>query len=138
VSAPYIQTVDGPVAPDELGFTLTHEHVFFEMWADDGQGFVGQLRDEDVLAAELARFREAGAQWLALLAGSQGQTGTLVVIDLVLGLPWRSLILALAATVSDEPRRVEVRGVSLVRDGARRVVREGAPVAEKTTCVTFR
>jgi predicted metal-dependent phosphotriesterase family hydrolase len=64
VTAPYVQTVDGPVAPDELGFTLTHEHVFLEMWATDGQGFVGQTRDEDVLAAELAAFRAAGGSCL--------------------------------------------------------------------------
>jgi predicted metal-dependent phosphotriesterase family hydrolase len=64
VSAPYVQTVDGPVAPDELGFTLTHEHVFLEMWATDGHGFIGQLRDEDVLAAELTAFREAGGSCL--------------------------------------------------------------------------
>lgn len=64
MSAPYVQTVDGPVVPDELGFTLTHEHVFLEMWANDGQGFVGQLRDEDVLEAELAAFRAAGGSCL--------------------------------------------------------------------------
>jgi phosphotriesterase-related protein len=64
VGGPYIQTVDGPVAPEALGFTLTHEHVFLEMWATDGQGFVGQLRDEDVLSAELAAFREAGGSCL--------------------------------------------------------------------------
>lgn len=60
MSAPYIQTVDGPLAPDELGVTLTHEHVFLEMWASDGHGFIGQLRDEEVLGAELRRFRDAG------------------------------------------------------------------------------
>ena len=64
MSTPYVQTVDGPVAPDELGFTLTHEHVFLEMWANDGQGFVGQLRDEDELEAELAAFRAAGGSCL--------------------------------------------------------------------------
>lgn len=64
MTAPYVQTVDGPVDPDELGFTLTHEHVFLEMWATDGHGFVGQLRDEDVLAAELAAFRAAGGSCL--------------------------------------------------------------------------
>ncbi len=64
MTAPYVQTVDGPVDPDELGFTLTHEHVFLEMWATDGQGFVGQLRDEDVLVAELAAFRAAGGSCL--------------------------------------------------------------------------
>jgi predicted metal-dependent phosphotriesterase family hydrolase len=64
VSAPYVQTVDGPVDPDAIGVTLTHEHVFLEMWAGDGQGFVGQLRDEDVLAAELTAFRDAGGSCL--------------------------------------------------------------------------
>lgn len=64
MSAPYVQTVDGPVAPEELGFTLPHEHVFLEMWGRDGHGFVGQLRDEDVLHAELAAFRAAGGSCL--------------------------------------------------------------------------
>jgi predicted metal-dependent phosphotriesterase family hydrolase len=57
---PFVQTVAGPVAPESLGFTLTHEHVFLSMWADDGHGFIAQLNDEDVLAAELTAFREAG------------------------------------------------------------------------------
>jgi phosphotriesterase-related protein len=60
VSAPYIQTVDGPVEPESIGMTLTHEHVFLELWADDGQGFIGQTRDEELLAAELDAFRAAG------------------------------------------------------------------------------
>jgi phosphotriesterase-related protein len=60
VNAPYVQTVDGPVDPDSLGVTLTHEHVFLEMWSRDGEGYIGQLRDEDVLAAELGTFRAAG------------------------------------------------------------------------------
>jgi ABC-type dipeptide/oligopeptide/nickel transport system ATPase subunit len=59
MSQPHIQTVDGPIPPQDLGMTLTHEHVFLEMWADDGHGFIGQLRDEDVLAAELGAFRTA-------------------------------------------------------------------------------
>jgi phosphotriesterase-related protein len=44
--------------------TLTHEHVFLELWAGDGQGFIGQTRDEDVLAAELGAFRSAGGTCL--------------------------------------------------------------------------
>jgi predicted metal-dependent phosphotriesterase family hydrolase len=64
VSAPFIQTVDGSVEPDALGLTLTHEHVFLEMWADDGKGYMGQTRDEDVLAAELEAFRDAGGTCL--------------------------------------------------------------------------
>ena len=62
--APYVETVDGPVEPESIGWTLTHEHVFLEMWADDGQGFIGQTRDEDVLAAELAAFADAGGSCL--------------------------------------------------------------------------
>lgn len=61
---PYVQTVDGPVAPEEVGLTLPHEHVFLEMWATDGLGYVGQLRDEDVLGAELTAFRDAGGSCL--------------------------------------------------------------------------
>jgi len=64
VSSPYIETVDGPVAPDSIGWTLTHEHVFLEMWGDDGQGFIGQTRDEDVLASELQAFADAGGSCL--------------------------------------------------------------------------
>lgn len=60
VSAPHVQTVDGPVGPGSLGVTLAHEHVFLELWSRDGQGYIGQLRDEDVLAAELGAFRAAG------------------------------------------------------------------------------
>jgi phosphotriesterase-related protein len=60
----YIQTVDGPVDPASIGLTLTHEHVFLELWADDGQGFIGQSRDEDLLAAELGAFRDAGGTCL--------------------------------------------------------------------------
>jgi predicted metal-dependent phosphotriesterase family hydrolase len=60
VNGPYVQTVDGPVDPASLGVTLTHEHVFLEMWSRDGEGYIGQLRDEDVLAAELSAFAAAG------------------------------------------------------------------------------
>jgi predicted metal-dependent phosphotriesterase family hydrolase len=63
-SEPYIQTVAGPVDPSSIGMTLTHEHVFLEMWAADGQGYVGQSRDVDLLAAELGAFRAAGGTCL--------------------------------------------------------------------------
>lgn len=63
-TTPYVQTVTGPVDPESLGVTLTHEHVFLEMWAGDGQGFVGQLGDEEVLAAELDAFARAGGTCL--------------------------------------------------------------------------
>jgi predicted metal-dependent phosphotriesterase family hydrolase len=60
----HIQTVDGPVEPSSIGMTLTHEHVFLELWADDGQGAIAQVRDEDLLAAELGAFRGAGGTCL--------------------------------------------------------------------------
>jgi predicted metal-dependent phosphotriesterase family hydrolase len=60
----YIQTVDGPVDPASIGMTLTHEHVFLELWADNGDGFIGQTRDEDLLAQELDAFRSAGGTCL--------------------------------------------------------------------------
>jgi predicted metal-dependent phosphotriesterase family hydrolase len=62
--AGYVQTVDGQVAPDAIGFTLTHEHVFLELWANDGHGVMAQVRDEDVLAAELRAYRDAGGTCL--------------------------------------------------------------------------
>jgi predicted metal-dependent phosphotriesterase family hydrolase len=55
-----IQTVTGAVAPDAIGVTLTHEHVYLDMWSTDGVTHVGQLADDDVLAAELGAFRAAG------------------------------------------------------------------------------
>jgi predicted metal-dependent phosphotriesterase family hydrolase len=64
VSGAYIETVDGPVPPESIGWTLTHEHTFLEMWATDGHGFIGQTRDEDVLAAELQAFADAGGSCL--------------------------------------------------------------------------
>jgi predicted metal-dependent phosphotriesterase family hydrolase len=60
----YVQTVAGPVAPESLGFTLTHEHVYMQMWADDGHTFMAQLDDDEVLAAELTAFRRAGGTCL--------------------------------------------------------------------------
>jgi len=59
-----VQTVLGPVDPASLGVTLTHEHVFLTMWCCDGHGYVGQTSDEDVLAAELSAFRDAGGSCL--------------------------------------------------------------------------
>lgn len=60
----HVQTVTGPIDPASLGVTLTHEHVFLTMWCCDGHGYVGQTSDEDVLAAELSAFREAGGSCL--------------------------------------------------------------------------
>lgn len=59
-----VQTVTGPVAPEDLGFTLPHEHVHLDMWSTDGATHVGQLADEELLAAELGAFAAAGGSCL--------------------------------------------------------------------------
>jgi predicted metal-dependent phosphotriesterase family hydrolase len=57
----HVQTVLGPIEPDALGFTLPHEHTQIALWHIEGRWDYWQLtRDEPVILAELARFREAG------------------------------------------------------------------------------
>jgi phosphotriesterase-related protein len=57
----HVQTVLGPIEPDTLGFTLPHEHTQITLWHIEGRWDYWQLtRDEPVILAELARFREAG------------------------------------------------------------------------------
>jgi predicted metal-dependent phosphotriesterase family hydrolase len=57
----HVQTVLGPIDPDALGFTLPHEHTQIALWHIESRWDYWQLtRDEPVILAELARFREAG------------------------------------------------------------------------------
>lgn len=64
VAAGMVQTVTGPVAPEAIGLTLPHEHVYLDMWSTDGVTHVGQLADDDLLAAELGAFAAAGGSCL--------------------------------------------------------------------------
>jgi predicted metal-dependent phosphotriesterase family hydrolase len=59
-----IMTVTGPVAPQDVGFTLPHEHVYLDLWSTDGATHVGQLADDDLLAAELGAFVDVGGSCL--------------------------------------------------------------------------
>ncbi len=59
-----VQTVTGAVAPDAIGFTLPHEHVYLDMWSTDGATHVGQLADDDLMAHELGAFVAAGGSCL--------------------------------------------------------------------------
>ena len=62
---PHVQTVLGPIEPDALGFTLPHEHTQIALWHIEGRWDYWQLtRDEPVILAELARFRDAGGSGL--------------------------------------------------------------------------
>ena len=61
----YIQTVRGPVAPDEVGFTLPHEHTRCVLWHIPARWDYWQLTGEDeVIEPELGRFRDAGGTCL--------------------------------------------------------------------------
>ena len=49
------------IAPVELGLVLPHEHIFLRAWEIAGRyDLAGQFEDDDVLADELAAFRDAG------------------------------------------------------------------------------
>ena len=61
----HVQTVLGPIAPDDLGFTLPHEHTQIALWHIPGRWDYWQLtRDESVILEELARYRAAGGSGL--------------------------------------------------------------------------
>lgn len=54
-----IMTVCGPIAPDELGITQTHEHIWLNAYAHyKDYRFV--LEDEEMMVAELGEFRRRG------------------------------------------------------------------------------
>jgi phosphotriesterase-related protein len=93
----HVQTVLGPIDPSDLGFTLPHEHTQIALWHIEGRWDYWQLtRDEPIILAELARFREAGGGalvdltlpgvgrdplWLRALADASG-------LHLVMGCGW--------------------------------------------------
>ena len=93
----HVQTVLGPIAPDDLGFTLPHEHTQIALWHIPNRWDYWQLtRDEPVILDELARFRAAGGgalvdltlpgvgrdpAWLQRLAEASG-------LHLVMGCGW--------------------------------------------------
>ncbi len=95
--APFVQTVLGRIDPAELGFTLPHEHTQCRLWAIPQRFDYWELTaDEDLVAAELARFREAGGTalvdvtlpgigrdpaWLRTIAGRTG-------LHIVMGTGW--------------------------------------------------
>lgn len=64
--APFVKTVTGPVEPERLGLTLPHEHTACQLWLIPGRWDYWELTaDEDFVAPELERFREAGGTCLA-------------------------------------------------------------------------
>ena len=58
---PHVQTVLGPVDPDQLGFTLPHEHTQIALWHVPDRWDYWQLtRNEELILEELAAFKTAG------------------------------------------------------------------------------
>ena len=56
-----VQTVTGPLATDQLGVTLVHEHLIVDMY-EPSLNALGVLLDEHAAADELALFGEAGGR----------------------------------------------------------------------------
>ena len=93
----HVQTVLGPIAPEELGFTLPHEHTQIALWQIPSRWDYWQLtRDEPVILEALAAYRAAGGgslvdltatgvgrdpDWLAGLARASG-------LNIVMGCGW--------------------------------------------------
>lgn len=60
-----IQTVLGPIQPEELGITLMHEHTFVDAWEWGGRvDYNSIVDDEDLLVEELKYYRDAGGSGL--------------------------------------------------------------------------
>jgi phosphotriesterase-related protein len=60
-----INTVTGPISPQELGITLIHEHTFFDGWEFAGRlSYDPILEDEELLAEELGIYYAAGGRAL--------------------------------------------------------------------------
>jgi phosphotriesterase-related protein len=60
-----VQTVLGRIPAESIGFTLPHEHTRCVLWHIEGRWDYWQLTgEEDIIAAELGRFREAGGSCL--------------------------------------------------------------------------
>ncbi len=97
VTDAHVQTVRGPIDPGSLGFTLPHEHTAIALWHIPNRWDYWELRrDEPIITAELARFREKGGTCLVdltlpgvgrdpdWLAGLSAATG----LDIVMGAGW--------------------------------------------------
>lgn len=130
---PHVQTVLGPVEPDELGFTLPHEHTQIALWHIPDRWDYWQLtRDEPAILDELAAFRVMGGRslvdltvagvgrdpdWLAGLARASG-------LHVVMGCGWYRAAHYPAETLIDR-RSVDDLADELVREATDGVAATG-------------
>jgi phosphotriesterase-related protein len=56
-------TVTGPIAPEELGFTLSHEHLFVDFFTYQGS-YDDILDEETVITSEVNHYLQAGGKSL--------------------------------------------------------------------------
>ena len=120
----HVQTVLGLIAPEELGFTLPHEHTQIALWQIPSRWDYWQLtRDEPVILEALAAYRAAGGRslvdltatevgrdpdWLAGLARASG-------LNIVMGCGWYRTAYYPADALIDR-RSVEDLADELVRE----------------------
>ena len=61
----YVMTVQGPISPDELGFTLMHEHLLTRFWhATHRFDLAGMPEDDRYIVEELAALTATGCKSL--------------------------------------------------------------------------
>ena len=87
--APGVQTVLGRIDPEELGWTLPHEHTAIALWHIANRWDYWELRrDEAVIVDELAKFKAAGGSAIVdlTLPGVGRDPGWLAVIARATGL----------------------------------------------------
>ena len=59
--APRVMTVSGPIPPEQLGFTLPHEHTAIALWHIEKRWDYWELTaDDDLITEELKDFRRRG------------------------------------------------------------------------------
>lgn len=54
-----IMTVNGPISPEDLGITQTHEHVWFNAY-EHYKGYQFVFENKEMMAAELGEFKKRG------------------------------------------------------------------------------
>ena len=76
-----VMTVKGPVSSDQLGLTLTHEHLFCDL-TRDASGYNSMLNDPELTYRELMRYKNAGGVTLVdqTTAGLRGHDNHLLPV----------------------------------------------------------
>jgi phosphotriesterase-related protein len=128
-----VQTVRGPIDPDQLGFTLPHEHTAIALWHIANRWDYWELRrDEPIITHELGRFAAAGGSaivdltlpgvgrdpaWLARLTEATG-------LHIVMGSGWYREAYYPAEALIDR-RSVDDLADEIVRDATEGVGSSG-------------